>query len=406
LDDNTFYDIHMHAMNLSHPYLLAFIQRLKIHQYLLINSVLGPFASILVGKNLGKVKNLLAVMENDIGSFFLMIEDYLKRSDTNPLVINGKLNIGGNSYSKIVLTPLMMDFGYKNIPDDPNTYYKELANKPIVEQVMDVFNGISKYRNTRPDGMFEIYPFLGINTKNYDIGRIEKMMDKYFRDYKGSRQDFQNNMGNFDGNIENLGSNSFAGVKLYPPLGFDPWPDDAEELEKCEYIYNYCCQKNIPVTVHGSEGGFVAVSKQTLKEYASISKWDSVLSHETYSGLKLNLAHFPLREKTMKLFPKTRRLKEILELVSKYDNVYVDFSNRAINSEYYTALKNVISEAPENLKEKLKTHVLFGSDFTINLLSIESYNKYLEIFADDSSFDSTEKNDFCSANPARFLFSR
>jgi hypothetical protein len=105
----------MHAFNLSHPYLLAFIQRLKIHQILVLNSLLGLLASFLIGKNFNKVKNLLAVMENDLGSFFLLVEDYLKRSDKGPLVNVGKLHIGDNEYSKIVLTPLMIDFGYKGI---------------------------------------------------------------------------------------------------------------------------------------------------------------------------------------------------------------------------------------------------------------------------------------------------
>jgi len=394
----------MHAMNLSHPYLLAFIQRLKIHRYLVLNSILGPLTSLLIGQNLSKIKNLLAVMENDIGSFFLLIEDYLKQDKKSPFVQEGKLKIGGNEYTRIVLTPLMMDFGYKKIKDDPNTYYKELSNKPIVEQVTDVFNGIRKYKKTRPDRMLEIYPFLGINTKNYDMGRVEKMLNKYFSNYTGSREDFQKNMGEFDGNIDNLGSNSFAGIKVYPPLGFDPWPDNEEELKKCEYLYDYCCKKNIPITAHGSEAGFVVVPKKKAKEYTQISRWEKVLSQEKYSKLKLNLAHFPLQEKIMGIFPKRKRLNEILELVKKYDNVYVDISNRAINDVYYDSLRKEIDKAPDDLKTKLKTHILFGSDFTINLMLMDSYNQYLQIFSQNNSFNATEKNDFCSTNPEQFLF--
>ncbi|MCK4826153.1 amidohydrolase, partial [bacterium] len=235
MKEKTFYDIHMHAFNLSHPYLLAFIQRLKIHQILVLNSLLGPVASLLIGQNLNKIKNMLAVMENDIGSFFLLMEEYLKRDSKTPLLIDGKLQIGGNVYSKIVLTPLMMDFGFKDINDNPNTYYNELSQKPIVEQVIDVFNGIKKYKNQSAGRVFEIYPFLGLNTKNYDMGRIERMLDKYFDSYESSREDLNNNMGEFDGNIEHLGSNFFAGIKVYPPLGFDPWPDNKEELEKVKY---------------------------------------------------------------------------------------------------------------------------------------------------------------------------
>ena len=408
MEGKTFYDIHMHALNLSHPYLLAFIQRLKIHRYLFLNSLplLGSLASFMVGRNLNKIKNLLAVMENDIGSFFLLIEAYLGTDGQTPLLRDGKLHIGGNIYSKIVLTPLMMDFGYKDIRDNRDTYYNELAQKPIREQVVDVFNGIRKYKETRPNGILEIYPFLGLSTKYYDKDRIETMLEKYFGSYKYSRADLSENMGKFDGDVEHLGSNSFAGIKVYPPLGFDPWPDDTEQRKKVECLYEYCCHKRIPITTHGSEGGFVVVSKEEAKDYTSISKWEKVLVQERYSKLKLNLAHFPVREKLVGVFPKKKRLNEILELVRNYDNVYVDFSNRAINDRYYASLKKVINEASDELSTKLWKRILFGSDFTINLMSIESYNKYLDVFSRNKALTADEKVDFCCSNPERFLFSQ
>ncbi|MFC1965439.1 amidohydrolase family protein [Chloroflexota bacterium] len=354
---------------------------------------------------MNKIKNLLAVMENDIGSFFLMIEDYLKKDGRTPLLRDGKLHIGGNIYTKVALTPLMMDFGYKDIKDNPDTYYNELSRKPIVEQVVDVFNGIKKYQNARPNGILEIYPFLGLNTKYYDMDRIKAMLDKYFDNYKGSRQDLNKNMGEFDGDIDHLGSNYFAGIKVYPPLGFDPWPDDKEQRKKVEYLYDYCCQKGIPITAHGSEGGFVVVSKKEQKAYTAISKWDTALGEKKYSKLKLNLAHFPIRDKSLWIFPKKKRLSEILDLVLKYDNVYVDFSYRALNDDYYVALRNLINQSSNQLKTKLKKRILFGSDFTTNLMSIDSYNGYLEIFSRTDSFDPAEKDGFCNANPEQFLFS-
>jgi predicted TIM-barrel fold metal-dependent hydrolase len=414
MEEKTFYDIHMHAFNLSHPYLLAFIQRLKIHQILVLNSLLGPLASLLIGQNFNKIKNLLAVMENDIGSFFLLMEDYLKRSDKSPLISEGKLHIGGNVYSKIVLTPLMMDFGYKGITNNPDIYYNEPSQKPIVEQVVDVFNGIKKYKKESPAHIFEILPFMGLNTQNYDLhigdkdkedkNTIEKMLEKYFSGYRGSREELSKNMGEFDGDIEHLGSNYFAGIKVYPPLGFDPWPDNEGELIKVRCLYDYCCKKNIPITCHGSESGFVVVPKNVVKKYTAISKWRAVLGE--YPNLKINLAHFPIGEKSLWVFPKARRLSEIVSLVQDYDNVYVDFSNRAISGEYYMLLKRLMGSLPVELKTRLENHILFGSDYTVNLMSIESYNKYLEIFSQDTTFNDQEKDSFCRTNPERFLFSQ
>ena len=269
----------------------------------------------------------------------------------------------------------------------------------------DVFNGIRKYRDARPDGLFEIYPFLGLNPRNYEMGRLQTMLDKYFGDYTGSHEDLSSNMGQFDGNIENLGSNSFAGIKVYPPLGFDPWPDDDSGRTKVRHLYQYCCQKGIPITAHGSEGGFVTVPKKEAKRLSSIGKWRSVLEQPEFSRLKLNLAHFPLREKLLWVFPKRKRLGEILRLVRDHENVYVDFSNRAVDRSYYLALRRLIDRSPGELRSKLKSRVLFGTDFTVNLMSVDSYNEYLGLFSDNDSFSDAEKNEFCSVNPERFLFS-
>lgn len=436
MDDNTFYDIHMHAFNLSHPYLRPFIQRFKIDQLLLLTSILSILTYVpilrsvtlsIIDRMLNKAKNLLSVMENDIGSFFLVTENCL-REFGNPLLKDDGLYLGGKKYTRIVLTPLMIDFGYKDLKDK-NIHYSAPSKKPIVEQVRDVFNGIKKYRDSSADQVseiypflssnteriFEIYPFLGINTRNYDIGRIEQMLDKYFGSYDGSQSNFSSNMGKFDGDIEHLGSNVFAGIKIYPPLGFDPWPDSGKkknyqndlELLKVIYLYQYCSDKGIPITAHGSEGGFVVVeNKQDLKNFCSVSKWARVL--EEYPQLKLNLAHFPMKEKFLKVFPNPGRprLKAMLRLILKYDNVYVDFSNRAVNDKYYRSLRKLIDKLDGEEKTKLKNRILFGSDYTINLMSIESYNKYLDIYSQSTSLTSEEKEIFCSANPGRFLFSR
>ena len=81
-------------------------------------------------------------MENDIGNLFLILEYYLTKDGT---VKNGGLTIDNTEYNTIVLTPLLMDFGYRNIRSD--TYYSIPPEKPIIEQTIDVFNGIRKYRN-------------------------------------------------------------------------------------------------------------------------------------------------------------------------------------------------------------------------------------------------------------------
>lgn len=99
-------------------------------------------------------------------------------------------------------------------------------------------------------------------------------------------------------------------------------------------------------------------------------------------------------------------MKEVLGLVQDFDNVYVDFSCRALTDQYYVQLKKLIESLHGEQKAKLKDRILFGSDFTVNLMSIESYNKYLGMFSHTTALNDEEKDTFCCANPERFLFSR
>jgi hypothetical protein len=135
MSEAKFYDAHCHIMNLSHPNLLAFLQRLNLP----IIMLLAPLLPFLMKRNYNKIKNLLSVMENDLGTILLMMERFLLEDER--LWENGRLSIGGNLYSKIVLTPLLMDFGYKG-RTDPGIYYNLPSQKPIAEQVCDLFNGI------------------------------------------------------------------------------------------------------------------------------------------------------------------------------------------------------------------------------------------------------------------------
>ncbi len=439
MEEHTFYDIHMHAFNLSHPDLRAFIRRFAadIIKVQLLTTVVGimpflmpiPIIGRFIRRILRRILNLLAIMDRDVGSFFLTTENCIRES-ANQLLDDNGLHIGGNTYKRLVLTPLMMDFGSKTIKmidserkgrkESQWIHYWKLTGKPIVMQVIDVFNGIKKYKEATSSSelceryeslqlntnrILEIYPFLGIDTKNYDMNRIKIMMDKYFGKYKGSRNDFSQNMGQFNGDIETITSNFCAGIKVYPPLGFDPWPSDREELEKVSYLYSYCSERGIPITSHGSVGGFVTVSNAELKNNTNLSKWEEVLS--SFPELKLNLAHLPMREKILMIFPNLKhpRLKAMLKIVIKNKNVYVDFSNRGVSDKYYKSLRKVLDNLPRNSQDKLRGRVLFGSDFTVNLMGIESYNKYLDTFSKTSHLTQEEKHSFCCVNPERFLFS-
>ncbi|MDD5036453.1 MAG: amidohydrolase family protein, partial [Methylococcaceae bacterium] len=410
----TFFDIHMHAMDLSHPNLLAFINRID---GLGLKLVLGGLAEPFLRKQEQKTLNLLTVMENPIEDYFILMEYFLKSKQ--PVVDpKGSFKIGDHEFDTLLLTPLIMDFDFKNIKT--NTFYNMALGKPVVGQTADVLNAIKKYRTcefalringsgnsqegisiprtSRP--LFEIYPFMGINPRKYEITRFQDLLMRCFSGYTGHRKDLYANMGNFDGRVENIACNVFAGIKLYPPLGFDPWPDgDAGEMAKVRMLYQWCQDKSIPITVHCSDGGFKI--DDNASAYTNPNKWRSVLSE--YKNLKLNLAHFGKQGDKLGFIPRHDWRNTIIELILTHENVYTDLSCLAFDEKFYKDFNKLLEGQGQKDRNKLLMHILFGLDFMINLLWANSYNEYLSNFIHTLWLEQKDKLFLCNLNPARFL---
>jgi hypothetical protein len=58
----------------------------------------------------------------------------------------------------------------------------------------------------------------------------------------------------------------------------------------------------------------------------------------------------------------------------------------------------------EPFSERLRKRALYGSDFPINLLDVDSCNHYLLQYANTEHLSETEKDRFCCANPESFQF--
>lgn len=398
-------------MNMSHPCVMAFVSRcVRSLRELTMAEVLKSIHSLTRIKIIrelldmawavNETRNLLAVMENDVGGLFLIMEDCLsgRYGFAPPFISGGKLRMNGREYSKIVLTPLMMDFGYRN-REKATTYYNLPSRKPVTEQIIDVFNGISKYMRKSETGIFEIYPFFGINTRNYAIGKIEENLERYFSGYKRSRAELKSNMGAFDGALSGVKSNYFAGIKVYPPLGFDPWPDgDGAEMEKVRLLYSFCEKKRIPITAHCNDEGFIVCSEKEALLYTSPERWAPVLAQ--YPGLILNLAHFGRQAEK----PVGEWAIGISRLMMQYERVYSDLAFNGVDPAYYGHLKKFFGKAPARIRERLRKRIMFGSDFMMSLLKIESYSLYMRYFAETPHLSDDERDEFASANPESFLF--
>ncbi len=411
----TFYDIHCHAMNLTHPAFIAYLENLESSSASSLLKEALTLGDFLPSRSLSMtrrhIKNLLTVMENDIGNMFLLMEDDLAGrflgDEQPPFIRDGVLRIGGGEYDRIVLTPLIMDFNTPGVKAR-DVYYKHPPEKPLRKQVADILDGIRTYLKKRPNGMLEIYPFLGINPVNYSLEEIRKLLHEFLGLHSISRQIFYKTylaLSQLDLATPFSGKGLFSGVKLYPPLGFDPWPEgDPDELVKVNYIYEFCEKRGIPITTHCDDQGFRTIPLEKSLEWTSPERYRAVLHH--YPGLKLNFAHFG--RQYLKKFGVIREMTwthQIIDLCCDYENVYTDFSFTAVKPEFYHFLAKTLAEMVLKKRIKMERKILFGSDFMINLLDIKSYYDFFKLF-DESELTSEQKKKFGSENPARFLFER
>jgi len=493
-------------------------------------------------KSIPRSINVLSVFENDLAHQLRYLElDYLslhddirdyifEADDPDPKIFYDKLGmlwedhnrqfpLGRQQYGQVVLTPLMMNFDSKGFErlDKRKVHYNLPPAKLIIEQLVDLFNGIQEYCRGSL-GLLQIFPFMGINTGSYRHGKalktgsridipeglegkvvflravnvlvfvrelnadeqemflaavrdealrdsireamddfhkaefkdtyprentLPKMLDKYFGEYRGKIADFEQafkemfyNPASSVRTWHDIGSNFFSGIKVYPPLGFDPNPSETppeEELRQAadpdsrsrleheyfntwvntHYLYQYCEEKNIPVTTHCSDGGFVIMDERWSRERANPAYWARVLEH--YPRLKLNFGHFGVQLRSARHgWGEWNRTIIRLILNDRYPNVYADISDLGASSKTYNYLGRAVEEClgsmasggedKEELRRKLMYKLLFGTDFMVNLFGADSYLAYLKTWEETPVFTAEEKEILVSENPERFLF--
>lgn len=264
------------------------------------------------------------------------------------------------------------------------------------------------------------------NDANPDRKSLQYLLNKYFHGRPDASSIIENQSA-WEGNIENVKSGVFAGIKMYPPLGFDPWPDGSlhKDLRKARvnYLYDFAEKNQIPITVHASDGGFRILSKDMHKLYTSPKRWIPVLNQ--FKLLRINFAHCGVQGDNM---AETHDWKIILfkDIICKHEdgvfvhpNVYADLSELLNTEEEYEAWElgmNALDLEGVQL-EHLKNRLLFGTDFMINLLHSDSYASYIAQYTDNmgSVFPKPKSNrklQFCDndlrhrmavSNPERFL---
>ena len=249
----------------------------------------------------------------------------------------------------------------------------------------------------------------------------------------------------------------FRGVKIYCPMGYsptDPLLFGRDGNDDC--LYGYCVSNAIPVTTHCSPKGFGTAADQVpvrghiyvargesvivndmpvtgdgpvevdgvlrfkanfpaANHYSVFQERSHVLNHpmiwgevlRRYPDLRLDLAHFG-EDAEMEQYVRDAGdnradaskswTKAIACLTDAYENVYTDL---ACNSNYdvLRRMKTVLWDRGF-LSDKVKSKVMYGSDWDVLLFLERDLNRYVSQFREifGSEFDALS-----IANPRRFL---
>jgi predicted TIM-barrel fold metal-dependent hydrolase len=161
----------------------------------------------------------------------------------------------------------------------------------------------------------------------------------------------------------------FKGVKLYPPLGVAPFD------YRFERIYTECEKNNIPIMAHCTDGNPVHFKGSRKELVQLLCKYGFPIdTHKTNKELCSLFTHPKNYERLLQKYPKLNfclahfgRGHEwdyvILDMMDKYDNLFVDCSYAMANESYWYKFK---LQLITNLK--LRSNCLFGSDYYMNVI--------------------------------------
>ena len=406
MDESTFFDAHLHLFDLRHPSYMAFVENLATRPgEMVLNQILSPsfLMGSLGGRGTRRLKNLLSVVDRGIDRQVILLEDDLLGSyGSKESIKDGVFRFCGKEFRKIALIPLVMDFSQAGLKARHIAYDVPDEKSPET-QFDDLLEGLARYRKARPGGLFDFYPFAGIHVSHHTMASLSAFLERLFpgaeeTEAMGKRSLFSA----FSGMKARKRDRWLAhGIKLYPPLGADPWPDDFKEREKAELLFSFCERNKIPVVTHCDDQGFRAIPVDQALIIGSPERWIPVL--KLFPCLKVDFAHFGKRY--FRRFGEPERTdwtETIVRLILEYENVHADIAFNGVDPRYYRQLAGLLAKMDYDDRAVLEGRIMFGSDFPVNLLLVDSYSAYIHRF-ESAPLEETLKLDMATAVPRKFI---
>lgn len=208
-------------------------------------------------------------------------------------------------------------------------------------------------------------------TQLYELGMLKKRYKNAFHPFVSIHPDrFNTGEDARDFAVRYIEVEGFAGIKLYPALGFYP------HSKKLYPLYEYAANKQIPIMTHCAQGPIcyrgdlqrfidspeapAGITKKKNSEFQTYftnpENYKQVL--EDFNDLKICMAHLGGADKIRSGHPWFNTILDFIDN-SKYPNVYTDISHSLHDEDTHTILVNQV------LNEKRQKHILFGTDFYV-----------------------------------------
>ncbi len=440
-EQSPFIDAHCHLFNIDDIPLyesIAGVVRMGTIEKLLVAFISWPaIVSGEVSKQLRLQKNFIRFFERDISSNIEWLARQLDSAVCKENEINKVLKQYGYTNKRIVVTPLVMDFDTRHLETD-------LGDDVSCEkQISRLFAAIKDYK-PNPQAGFEIYPFMGFALDKLDKDRVAlDKLQEWWEEHGYTREERASAKEN------PLPPGKAIGIKLYPPLGFNPCPDKEDTLKRYLDFFKWCIDKDIPITVHcqySSYKGTQDGNKET-KERTDPKNWERLFSeHPEIKLLRVNFGHFGGSAELKIMMKKVEDVNEnydladswsltICKLLCDYKNTYADISAFGLDDDEIqkslalllgaSYLLDTMDGLEGRKMEKLHDKIIWGSDLPM-ILSSSSFlddrgkpsyeallkklqlglalNKPFSVSDPNLPYAGIPFNMLTRTNPARFLF--
>ena len=366
----SFIDCHCHAFNfVDMPMYLTLTDKVKVGTIGRLKAAVGMLIylpQLLLNKNF--LKNKLEAHKE----FILFFERGLQKN-VEMILKEIHNHLGQPTDTEILITPLVMDFDILLEQEMP----AQVGKEPCVREQFKRLEYAISAIDFQDFANMKVCPFIG-----FDLRKLRKTDKNRLVNFQKFWKD--NNTLGKDG-ISQLESGKLLGIKLYPPIGFNPNPKNLPDQYK--EFYKWCCKDKIPLTVHCQKGSYSAgKEKENLDKNTTPANWKRLLLRDEFKELRINFAHFGGETGADDMFEPFRTDKKswtyiLIELLKKYPNTYADISAYDYSKkEHRNNLVKIFEKDAEGDFDnngpnyKLVDKLLWGSDVPM-VISDKSYRQ-------------------------------